>query len=106
MSLFAELFFVFIGTAFVLLLAWALLRSLNRIKYRPTDHDITLLSVRPIGPKEKIIALQFHNTTYLIAVASGSTTLLDRLTTPNSESDEKQPGVMEFEAKLIKAAGK
>ena len=103
MPLIAETFFVFITTAFVLVVAWVVLRSLKRLRlHSPSAHSIEVLAVRAIGQREKALVLRYQNTNYLVLSSASGMTLLDKFENQDNEIDDNT----DFTAALSAAESK
>lgn len=71
-----------LALCFVLALAWVLLHGLKRWQGRRpgTADDAGLPRVLrsvPLGPRERLVTVQYRGRDYLLGVASGAITLLD-----------------------------
>lgn len=70
-----------LALAFVLVLAWAALKGLQRLQQRAQGaapgQPLQVLSSVAVGPRERVVAVRWQGRTLLLGVAAGGVTLLD-----------------------------
>ena len=70
-----------LALAFVLALAWFALRGLKRLQQRAGGREgdtIVVLSSAGVGTRERLVAVRYRDRDYLLGIAAGAVTLIDR----------------------------
>ena len=82
-SWFGSLLIALLATGFVLVLAWAGLRLLARMDIGTGSRagvagapDLRFIRALPLGPRERIVVIDYDNTRLLVGVTAGGMTLL------------------------------
>ena len=74
------LLFAFIALAVVLALAWLLLKGLAALGQRSSaSSPMRIKATMPLGSRERLIVLEYSGNEYLVGVASGGISLIDKL---------------------------
>lgn len=59
--------------------AWLALRALKRMQYGNTSGDeLTFLRALPIGPRERVVLVEYRGEEYMLGVTSGGISLLQK----------------------------
>jgi flagellar protein FliO/FliZ len=72
---------VFVALAIVLALAWFVLRFLQRVQVGVGGGALAPLRygrALPVGPRERVVVVVYHDEELLLGVTAGGVTLLDR----------------------------
>lgn len=73
------LLFAVFALALVLALAWLLLKGLAALGQRAGKHSpIEVKSTLPLGSRERLVVVEYRGADYLLGVASGHISLIDK----------------------------
>lgn len=74
-----SLLFAVLALAVVLALAWLILKGLASLNQRRSLHSpIRIKATLPLGNRERLMVVEYRDNDYLLGVASGSITKIDK----------------------------
>lgn len=74
-----EILTTFLALAVVVALAWLTIRALKRMQFgKSTNNELRFLRSLPVGARERIVLIQYHDAEYLLGVTPGGVSLLEK----------------------------